>query len=943
MIVIFNVFLVVFAVIFLAVSYVVYSICFVLYYQLESIAMEPDEAKYLRTERKPGSIDVHPSLEAIVLNYEIDVQILGNKDTSIYGEKQSLKKIIELPMLNSRTDCHALAKEVVNQCDLIHHSRLAEVEQIIYYLKKRKLHGGLKTEVVTPKSGKITPRSAHKPPKIPEVSHSKTEVVDKNGNIAKASKIPEIDTNEKTQFNPSEANYNNLSNYIDLLYEGMDEKVKGAHLIQFLARDPENLEALAKYETLISALGRTLREDWKRSIALSTHLVFTFFCFSMYPRFHDVILKCKVGSICMDIIDFELRRYDRWKAELEGSQIPNDVPIISRPCPSSASMSEIPRSRIPEKVRPKSGNFTDTNMKAVMEGSIYDDLTNSTDSLDDKKLTTEQRTKRFRTLVKKQEHLLRVAFYLLLNIAEDESVEEKMSKRNIVGLLVKALERSNEDLLILVVTFLKKLSIMQCNKDAMANLNIVDKLPKNLDSNNPDLVHLTVKLLFNLSFDYKLRLKVAKAGLLPKIIGLLSDEKHQEAVLKLLYHLSYDDEIKPHFLDCVGLITDMLLLNSGSDNDKIMVALLINLAINPTCAQQMIKKNRLQSLMMRAFTYQDPMLMKMLHNVSEHSNCSPSFIEFVGDIAKAVVDSKEEDFVRECIGILSNLHLPDLDWAEIFRHFDMIKWIKNVIRSNNADPELVLQVVVLLGTAASDEGCAKLLCQTDIMTCLIELLKTHQEDDEIVLQIVYVFLVNLSHDENIDYLVEQTEAPAYLIDLLQDNNKSIRKICNTCLNIISNHSTTWSDRIRIEKFRNHNSQWLQMVDNQQLDPDEEEEDGELPPYLNTEYLSTAVVPPLNESTVQTAAEMIRGLVVSAGVTEMNTSGSSRPAVSYGLTVSDEDDSWSVCSDDNISNNDGSHESEIISERELDYDYFDTNNIDNNLDNDIIQDFEIEAM
>lgn len=59
--------------------------------------------------------------------------------------------------------------------------------------------------------------------------------------------VSEIDTNEKTQFNPSEANYNNLSNYIDLLYEGMDEKVKGAHLIQFLARDPENLEALAKY------------------------------------------------------------------------------------------------------------------------------------------------------------------------------------------------------------------------------------------------------------------------------------------------------------------------------------------------------------------------------------------------------------------------------------------------------------------------------------------------------------------------------------------------------------------------------------------------------------------------------------------------------------------------------------------------------------------------
>lgn len=84
-----------------------------------------------------------------------------------------------------------------------------------------------------------------------------------------------------------------------------------------------------------------------------------------------------------------------------------------------------------------------------------------------------------------------------------------------------------------------------------------------------------------------------------------------------------------------------------------------------------------------------------------------------------------------------------------------------------------------------------------------------------------------------------------MIDLLQDNNKSIRKICNTCLNIIADHSKTWADRIRIEKFRHHNAQWLQMVDSQQLGMEEEEEEDELPPYLNTEYLSTAVVPPLS--------------------------------------------------------------------------------------------------
>lgn len=768
-------------------------------------------------ERKPGSIDVHPNIDAIVLSYDIDVQILGAKENPLHGEKKSLKKIIELPMINSRTDCHSLSREVINQCDLIHHSRLSEVEQIIYYLKKRKLQG-LKG-----------------PSKIEVIKGSYIPILitgdgDKNG--------------EKASY--AEANYNNLLEYIDLLYEGMPEKIRGAHFIQYLARDPENLDALSKNETLISALGRVLREDWKRSITLSTHLVFTFFCFSVYSKFHDIILKCKVGSICMDIIDFELRRYDKWKASLDGGEAPTDAPIVKKTCPNSASMTEIPRSRIPEPVRPRSGNFSDANIKSAMDGSIYDDLTTSMESLDDKKLTPEQKTKRFRTLLRKQEHLLRVAYYLLLNIAEDESVEEKMSKRNIVGLLIKALERDNNDMLILVTTFLKKLSIMQCNKEVMSTYNIVDSLSKLLDSKSADLVHLTLKLLFNLSFDNKLRSKMIRSGFIPKIVCFMGDDRHQEVVFKLLYHLSYDEDSKSYFVECIGLILDMLLLSGNNEGDKIMIALCINLAAHAEISQQMVRNMRLQSLVTRAFTYEDSMLMKLLHNISNNSSLSASFIEFVGDISKTVVDSQDMDFVRESIGILSNLHLPDLDWAEIFNHFGLAQWIKKIISVNNADPELVLQVIILLSTAAADENCAKLLCDNGIMKKLIDLLKTHQEDDEIVLQIIYTFYVTLWHKDNIHYLIEKTDVPAYLVDLLQDNNKNIRKICNTCLNIISEYDSVWADRIRIEKFRHHNAQWLQMVDSQQLEPEEEEED-ELPPYLNTEYLSQAVVKPMSSN------------------------------------------------------------------------------------------------
>jgi len=63
-----------------------------------------------------------------------------------------------------------------------------------------------------------------------------------------------------------------------------------------------------------------------------------------------------------------------------------------------------------------------------------------------------------------------VALYLLLNLAEDTRIELKMRNKNIVHMLVKALDRDNFELLILVVSFLKKLSIFMENKNDMVRL-----------------------------------------------------------------------------------------------------------------------------------------------------------------------------------------------------------------------------------------------------------------------------------------------------------------------------------------------------------------------------------------------------------------------------------------------------------------------------------------
>ena len=84
-------------------------------------------------------------------------------------------------------------------------------------------------------------------------------------------------------------------------------------------------------------------------------------------------------------------------------------------------------------------------------------------------------------------------------------VEEKMKRRGVAGLLVQLLARDNDELLILVISFLKKLSLYTENKEAMVASSVVEKLSPLLLSENTDLINATVRLLLNLSFDAAVR------------------------------------------------------------------------------------------------------------------------------------------------------------------------------------------------------------------------------------------------------------------------------------------------------------------------------------------------------------------------------------------------------------------------------------------------------
>ena len=49
-------------------------------------------------------------------------------------------------------------------------------------------------------------------------------------------------------------------------------------------------------ESLFLALTRVLRDDWRKSIELSTNIIYIFFCFSTFSDFHRMLIHHKVKT-----------------------------------------------------------------------------------------------------------------------------------------------------------------------------------------------------------------------------------------------------------------------------------------------------------------------------------------------------------------------------------------------------------------------------------------------------------------------------------------------------------------------------------------------------------------------------------------------------------------------------------------------------------------------
>eukprot|EP01116_Phalansterium_solitarium_P019209 TRINITY_DN52_c3_g1_i1.p1 TRINITY_DN52_c3_g1~~TRINITY_DN52_c3_g1_i1.p1 ORF type:complete len:706 (+),score=285.03 TRINITY_DN52_c3_g1_i1:230-2347(+) len=687
--------------------------------------MNTSEAKYMKKKVTTGEIEADYDEFCILVNYEIEVTILGDSGEALMNEKKRDVKRIRLQSLNENSNTSLLAQEIIDKCKLIHVSKLPLVEALLNSLKEKKINDDRQVGQSLRPEGKANHRV----------------------------QSPEED--------PNVASMKKMEEYIELLYEDESAvKLKATKAILTLARKQDNLEDLLQDEQLFGVLSRMLRDEALKDLDLATDIVYIFFCFSNFSAFHTFLAQNRVGDSCMRIVEFELERCNKWRAQIEHGTAEGG----------------------------KTGNA---------QVAKYTKMTN-----------------KYRP---KQEQLLSVCCHLLLNLAEDITLERKMRKRNLVHNLATLLDWQSLELQVVILTFLKKLSVFKENKDDMvaAAESLVPRVCSFVKNSDQEaLANTAVRLLLNLSFDVDLQHHIVKCGIIPRLVNMVGDDAARPVALKILYHLSMDDAHKPLFAetDISGMLLK-LILETPADQfvSRETMSLAINLATEEENSAR-FAADGLSLLMLRVKKTGDPLLMKMLRAMPAHDGrCRDAFLPHLQDLLTMLKKSKSDDFMVEVIGCLSELSQPQIEWGHYVPQNGLVDYLAKILVPGYTEDDIVLEAVMLAGTITTDRKVAQLVAETTIIPSLVDILLQKQEDDEIVLQTIFVFFRLMQHRETRQYLLIKTQIVQYLLHLMFDKNPEIRRTSSSVLDIVMEYDKEWAKQIMAKRFQTHNPEWSDIV------------------------------------------------------------------------------------------------------------------------------------
>ena len=148
----------------------------------------------------------------------------------------------------------------------------------------------------------------------------------------------------------------------------------------------------------------------------------------------------------------------------------------------------------------------------------------------------------------------------------------------------------------------------------MIDKGIVPRLVCFIPCSNARLMKLTLRLLWNLSFNATLREQMMTAGLIPKLVKLLEHKEFRSVAIKMLYHMSKDDESKSKiaFSGAIPWVMQLIMKWPAGKIVEELGALAVNLSHSSAGCDFMCQDGGLKILLQRSARHRDSVLMKVV-------------------------------------------------------------------------------------------------------------------------------------------------------------------------------------------------------------------------------------------------------------------------------------------------------------------------------------------
>jgi len=419
----------------------------------------------------------------------------------------------------------------------------------------------------------------------------------------------------------------------------------------------------------------------------------------------------------------------------------------------------------------------------------------------------------------------------LLNLAEEISIEKKMVNRKMPVLLASLLDRGHEELLLVTLQFLKKLSVFEQNKEQLNTPETLSRLVMLAQHPNVRVALHALRVIYNLSFDETIRASLVESGIVKLMVDLLRNPPFRHIVLRLLYHFSMDDRCKSlmaYYQDGMTMLLQLVVHFPEPRVGKDLVALVVNLATHSRVAEVIVSSGLFPQVMLRILKTRDPLLCKVIRNVSGHSDViehmwavmneesvrmSKWMNEFVY-MAHGGIDNP--DLLLEVLGTLANMTLPEIPWAELCEA-GLVDLLHRLLVPSFSEDDVVLECIMLIGNIALSREAAHHIAGSRLPSLLQDLLMEKRDDDEIVVQLLFAFRCLLLFDEVRDVILQESEIAQSSMQFVQARNPMVSEEAMKTLQVVVDHLpdggdlNAWQEQLKIFRFEHYNYNWCRYI------------------------------------------------------------------------------------------------------------------------------------